>query len=246
MESVSVKADRLAQRAASILDSSVRIAYVRHLLQQMHVVEVADLITVTKANAETRSPLYSNLLLYLSLALAHESCEQLRHAVAALLESRDQNDLSKMLRQTPVEPDRESQRVPDFGTKRPLTLGERKALARRNDRATIVKALHDPSASVIRILLDNPALTESDVLRLCSRRPVAPEVLREVFRNWRWIVRYNVKMAIVLNPSTPVDISLQLVPHLKTQDRRRVIETPNLPKELYESCQRKPSRSVIH
>jgi len=246
MESVSVIADRIAQRAASILDSSVRIAYVRHLLQQMHVVEVADLITITKANAETRNRLYSNLLLYLSLALADESCEGLRNAVATLLESRDQHDLSKMLRQTPVEADRKNRRVPDFGTKRPLTLGERKALARRNNRETIVRALHDPSASVIRILLDNPALTESDVLRLCSRRPIVPGILREVFRNWRWIVRYGVKMAIVLNPNTPIDISLQLVPHLKTQDRRRVVETPNLPKELYEACQRSSSRSTMH
>lgn len=246
MESASVKADRLAQRAASILDSSVRIAYVRHMLHQMDVVEAADLITVTKAKAETRNPLYSNLLLYLSLALADESCEKLRHAIATLLESRDQHDLSKMLWQTPVITDRESLRVPDFGTKQPLTLGERKAFARRNDRETIVKALHDPSASVIRILLDNPALTESDVLRLCSRRPIAPAVLREVFRNWRWIVRYNVKIAIVLNPSTPIDISLQIVPHLKSQDRRRVVETPNLPKELYDSCQRKPSSTAIH
>ncbi|MBN1654815.1 MAG: hypothetical protein JXA30_13670 [Deltaproteobacteria bacterium] len=246
MVSVSVKADRLAQRAASIVDSSMRIAYIRHLLQRMDVVQVADLIIVTKANAEARNPTHSKLLLNLSLALADQSCEHLRQAVAALLESRDQHELARMLRRIPAVTDRENIRIPDFGLGRQVTLGERKALARRNNREIIARAIRDPSASVIRVLLENPALTESDVLKLCSQRPMAQEVLREVFHNWRWIVRYRVKMAIVLNPHTPLDIALQLIPHLKAQDKRRVVETPNLAKELYESCQRNPSNRGIH
>jgi hypothetical protein len=246
MSSASESADRLARRAAKIYDSSVRVAYIRHSLQQMDVVQVADLITVAKANAETRNFLYSKLLLYISLALADDSCDQLRHAVAMLLDSRDQHDLSKLLVQSSDETNQSSFAVPDFGLKRQITLGERKSLARRTKRDVIARAIHDPQPSVIRILLDNPALTESDVLRLCSKRPIFPDVLREVFRNWRWIVRYDVKMAIILNPDTPLDVSLQLVPHLKAQDLRRVITAPNLPKEIYEACQRSTPRGNVH
>jgi hypothetical protein len=245
MESDSIQANQLAERVATILDSNLRIAYIRHLLQQMDVVQLADLITIAKANAETRNPLHSNLLLYILLALSDESCEQLKHAVSTLLHSRDRQDLSKMLLQSSADTDRQSFRVPDFGLGRQVTLGERKAFARRSERQTIAQALRDPHASVIRILLDNPALTESDVVRLCARRPILPEIVREVFRSWRWIVRYDVKTAIILNPNTPLDISLQLVPQLKSQDLRRVITTPNLPQELYESCQRSLSRTPI-
>ncbi len=243
MESSSIKADQLAQRVATILDSSMRIAYVRHLLQRMDVVHVADLITTTKANAEKKNPLYSDLLLYIFLALSDGSCEQLKHAVAALLLSRDQQELSKMLLQSPDDIDRHGMRVPDFGLGRQVTLGERKAFARKSARETIARALRDPNVSVIRILLDNPALTELDVVRICARRLILPEILREVFRSWRWIVRNSVKMAIVFNPNTPLDVSLQLVPQLTSPDLRRVVAAPNLPQELYESCQRLLSRT---
>jgi hypothetical protein len=149
-----------------------------------------------------------------------------------------ERELSKLLAQTSVETEKSGFGVPDFGLKRQLALGERKSLARRTERDIIVRAIHDPQPSVIRILLGNPALTESDVLRLCSKRPIPPEVLREVFRSWRWIVRYDVKMAIILNPNTPLDVSLHLVPHLKAQDLRRVATSPDLPQDLYKACQR--------
>jgi hypothetical protein len=143
-----------------------------------------------------------------------------------------------MLVQSRVEIDRDSVRVPDFGVGPQVTLGERKSFARKRGRDIIARALADPNASVIRILLDNPALTESDVVRLCARRPMLPDIAREVFRNLRWIARYDVKMAIVLNPYSPVDISLQLVSQLKSQDLRRVVSTPNLPQALYQACHR--------
>ena len=66
----------------------------------------------------------------------------------------------------------DAQRIPDFGVGRPLTLGERKSLARRPDRDLIARVMRDPNPDVIRILLNNPGLTESDVVRVCARRPV--------------------------------------------------------------------------
>ena len=69
--------------------------------------------------------------------------------------------------------------IPDYGRGRPLTLGERKSLARRPDRAMLDRLLHDPHPDVIRRLLRNPRLTEDDVVRLAARRPGRPEVLVE-------------------------------------------------------------------
>lgn len=144
-----------------------------------------------------------------------------------------------MLDRQPEKIDPESLRIPDFGTGRLLTLGERKSLARKNDRKLISRILQDPDTSVIRILLNNPTVTESDVVRLCSRRPIAADVLREVFRNSRWIIRYRVKMAIALNPHTPIDLSLQIIPHLHSQDLRRIYRAHDLPKDLRQSCNRR-------
>ncbi len=73
------------------------------------------------------------------------------------------------------------------------------------------KLLHDQDPGVIRNLLSNPRVTETEVLKLSSRTPVSPRVLEEVARSPRWISRYRVKKALVLNPYTPLGISLPLL-----------------------------------
>ena len=117
-----------------------------------------------------------------------------------------------------------------------LSLGERKSLARRRDRDLIARVLLDPHPDVIRILMGNPTVTEADVVRLCARRPISSDVLREVFKSARWHMRYQVKVALALNPYTPLDVALQLLPHLTLQDQHRVRRSEDLPPALRRAC----------
>ena len=91
---------------------------------------------------------------------------------------------------------------------------------------------------MIGILLGNPSITEDDVVRLCARRPIAPEVLRTVFRSPRWIVRYQVLATIAMNPYAPSDVALPLALQLTAQDARRVAASPELAPELRRVCAR--------
>src|SRR5690606_31465859 len=105
-------------------------------------------------------------------------------------------------------------------------------------RDLIARVLRDPHPDVIRILLSNPTLTESQVVGLCARRPVEPEVLREVFRSTRWIVRYGVRRAIVMNPSSPLDVALQLSVHLNATDARKIAQMHELDPTVRDACRR--------
>lgn len=246
MPSAEEQTELLARRIQGIQDAQMRTAYLRHTLLSMRPHDVADVLSVARAYAEARQPRHAALLTCLSLALAHESCRALRYTVAAVLQARDEVSLARSLQQEGVLEDEDALRVPDFGMGRPVTLGERKSLARRHDRELIARVIRDPHPDVMRILLGNPRLTENDVLRLCARRPVASEVLREVFRSARWIVRYPIKLALVMNPYTPLDIGLQLLPLLHEQDRRRVVEAADLAPELHDACRQRPSRHPLH
>jgi hypothetical protein len=228
--------ERLARRITGIMDATVRTAYLRHTLLAMPPSDVADLLVVARAHAEARSPRHTTLLETLSLALAHESCSSLRQAISAVLKARDQPRLARSLCREPSAEDQDALRVPDFGMGRPVTLGERKSLARRHDREWIARVIRDPHPEVMRILLLNPRLTETDVVRLCARRPVASDVLREVFQCPRWIIRYPIKLTLVLNPYAPLDIALQLAPLLHEQDVKRVLDAADLPTELHAAC----------
>ena len=130
----------------------------------------------------------------------------------------------------------DNRRIPDFGRGRPLTLGERKSLARTHDRALIQRVVQDPHPDVVRILLDNPSLTEDDVIRICAARPNDPSVLHTVYRNRRWVVRYRPRNAIVRNPDTPLDIALLLSPLLRRPELREAATSSELAAPVRLSC----------
>ncbi len=99
----------------------------------------------------------------------------------------------------------------DWGTGRPLTLGERKTLARKTDRRVLERALRDPHPSVISEVLLNPKLTEVDVARVCADPKVKPRTIARILSSPRWAARVSVRTAIALNPASPECLVLCLV-----------------------------------
>jgi hypothetical protein len=115
---------------------------------------------------------------------------------------------------------------------RPLTLGERKSLARNGRRDLLMHLLRDPHPDVVRILLDNPKLTERDAVALAATRPAVPEALAAVADHRRWSARHMVRRALVLNPHTPVHVAMRLATTLGTADWREIAGDPHLAEPL--------------
>jgi hypothetical protein len=116
----------------------------------------------------------------------------------------------------------------DWGTGRPLTLGERKTLARKPDRRLLDRALRDAHPDVISEVLRNPRLTELDVARMCAGAHVRPEVLARVLATPKWAARVRVRRAIALNPATPPVLALALVAMLDRADLRELAENEKI------------------
>ena len=117
-------------------------------------------------------------------------------------------------------------------TDRPLTLGERKALARTHDREQILLMIRDPHPQVVAILLDNPHVTESDIVRMAAARPAVPESLAKIAAHTRWSVRHAVKRALVLNPSTPLAEAIRIATTLRADELEELAGDHALPNAL--------------
>jgi hypothetical protein len=113
-----------------------------------------------------------------------------------------------------------------------LTLGERKALALTHDREQLLLLLRDPHPAVVAILLDNPHLTEADIVRIAAARPAVPASLATVAAHPRWSVRHPVKRALVLNPSTPLADAIRIATTLRFQELRELAADPSVPEPL--------------
>ncbi|MCC6644194.1 MAG: hypothetical protein IT374_01310 [Polyangiaceae bacterium] len=216
----------LARTLRRVADRALRAGYVRGWLAERDVTAAAAALDELCLAAEAADPECGEALVAVVEALADprvaDDVTRLREEAAggALV------GLSRLLRRPPPLPSRalSPARPPDYGGSRPLTLGERKALARRPTRAHLEKLLLDPDPMVLEALLMNPRLTEDDVLTVAAKRPGAPALLAVIARSGRWSVRARVRMALALNPEVPPELGVPLVSLLSRQELRLVLE----------------------
>jgi hypothetical protein len=133
--------------------------------------------------------------------------------------------------------------VPDYGAGRELTVGERRSLARRPPRAQIERLLQDPHPLVVEQLLASPQMTEADVLRLASRRPPHRPGLRILSGSLRWLTRPRVRLALVLQPTCPVEVTVPLLHVCGRRELSSVVRDPALPPLLRSTARELLERS---
>jgi hypothetical protein len=206
------------QRACRALDGGLRVAYLRSELASRELDVVAAALDDVCLAAEQAEPEAREMLVAVVDLLAEKEEAGLAQRLREEATGRSLLALGRLLRRPVASPSRAppplssaEARVPDYGAGRTLTLGERRALARRPTRKAMEKLFADPHPMVIRTLLANPKVVEDDVVRLAARRPVDADVLAEVARSPKWAHRVKVRMAIVLNPDTPLELSIPML-----------------------------------
>lgn len=117
-------------------------------------------------------------------------------------------------------------------------LGVRRADARRAQGKELEKLLHDPDPDVIANLMHSPHITEAFVLKLCSKRPVPPEVLVVMTQQEKWFNRYCVKRALLLNPALPGEYAHNLMVYLSPKDLMEYSNEPTVRESLRVSASR--------
>lgn len=254
------RAEAIVRATRSIPEAELRVSYLRSVLSSADVVPLAQTLDVVCARAEQAEPAAREALVALVDALQDPALavlvQRLREEAAGV----PHLALERLVRHPVVPaaarrgaggrevPEPDEDRVPDYGRGRPLTLGERKSLARRPDRAMTERLLRDPHPDVIRQLLANPKVTEDDVLSLASRRPCRPDVLAQIARTPRWTHRPRIRIALILNPDTPLDVSAPLVGLLVRQELRLVATsttvTPVLRALCLEHLERRPPSPI--
>ena len=85
----------------------------------------------------------------------------------------------------------------------------------REDRFILIR---DGAKVVAAAVLESPKLTESEVEVFAALRNVHEIVLRTIAAKRKFMKRYGVVKALVNNPRTPVEISLNLLNHLMVND----------------------------
>lgn len=105
-----------------------------------------------------------------------------------------------------------------------IALGQKITLARRGPGRVAGALLAEGHPQVLPVALDNPYLTEAQVLKALAREKVPVPVVQALANHRKWSLTYNVRLAIVRNASTPISIVLGFLPHLTVSDLRVLAE----------------------
>jgi hypothetical protein len=131
-----------------------------------------------------------------------------------------------------------------------LPLGQKITLARRGPGHVAGALVAEGHPQILRVALDNPLLTEAHVLKTLAREKVPLAVVQSLCSHSKWSQMYNVRLALVRNPSAPLATILAFLPELTVSDLRELaspgIVPENLRKYLQAEVQRRMRASRNH
>jgi hypothetical protein len=124
------------------------------------------------------------------------------------------------------------------GRIRTLSVAERVKLALRGNKEARTLLARDSNSVVVRLLLENPRLTEDEVVAIANNRNADEELLRAIAMRREWTKNYQVRVGLVGNPKTPVPLALRFLALLDDRDVRRLAKSKSVPDAIVGGARR--------
>jgi hypothetical protein len=123
-----------------------------------------------------------------------------------------------------------------------LPVGQKLTLARRGTSRVAGALLAEGHAQAIKLALANPFLTESQILKVLAKPGVPERVAAAIAQHSKWSVQYNVRVALIRNPYTPVPMVLAILPNLTVRDLKDLVALQGISSHVRKYIQRELSR----
>ncbi len=105
----------------------------------------------------------------------------------------------------------------------------------REERSILIK---DPNKIVVDAVLSSPKLTESEVETYSSMRSLTEEILKRIASSREWVKNYKIVQNLVLNPKTPVAVSLGFMSRMQEKDVYNLSRNKNIPDVIRKAAAR--------
>jgi len=123
-----------------------------------------------------------------------------------------------------------------------VALGQKIALARQATARVLAALILEGNAQVVEPAVENPRLTEAQVLKLLTREKLPLAVVPALCRSRRWTSVPNVALALLRYSHTPPEAAVKLLPHVSTSDLRALAQSKTLSQTMRQHIQRENAR----
>ena len=110
-----------------------------------------------------------------------------------------------------------------------LSLAERLKFAMLGNATCRSLLISDGNKLIQMAVLKNPKLQKSEIDEFSKNRNLSGTVLRAISESKSWIKDYTIKLNLVTNPKTPLDIGLRWLRHLRKTDLKKVSLSREIP-----------------
>jgi hypothetical protein len=125
-----------------------------------------------------------------------------------------------------------------------LPLGQKITLARRGPARVAGALLAEGHAQVVPIVLDNPYMTEAQILRALAREKLPISVIPAIVQHRKWSITYTIRLALVRNHLSPLATILSYLPELTVSDLKELAAPGIVPENLRKYLQAEVQRRL--
>jgi phosphoribosyl-dephospho-CoA transferase len=118
-----------------------------------------------------------------------------------------------------------------------MSVSEKLDLARKASKEARSILIRDSNKLVQLAVVTSPKITESEILAIASNRQVNDDVLKEIAMNKEWLRNYQIRLALVNNPKTPLSIAMAQVTYLNRRDLSLLAKSKGVPRPLIIAAQ---------
>lgn len=187
---------------------------------------------------------------------AFESCRARRDVLLLMLHHFNtpddvRRDVSAFLGMPPPNPDvlnrereaettrpAEERALTLYQTLQRMKVGDRIQLAMRGGRDVRNLLIKDSNREVVKTVMANPKLTESEIELIAKNRNISEDVLRIIAKNREWVKSYAIILALVTNPKTPPGVSMNFISRINKGDLLRIEKNKNVPELVRAAAKR--------
>lgn len=119
-----------------------------------------------------------------------------------------------------------------------LPVPQKIELAQTGEREVRTVLITDSNAQVREAVLTSPRITAVEIVAFAKSPKLEGDLLRRIAANVQWLKNYQVRLALVNNPRTPLPIALKLVPTLLDADLKQLAKNAEASEELVVAAER--------
>ncbi|MFH1624537.1 MAG: hypothetical protein ABID54_05200 [Pseudomonadota bacterium] len=127
---------------------------------------------------------------------------------------------------------KEGRRLSLYQRVQAMSVPEKIQLALKGDAEARSLLIRDSNKMVATAVLMSPKISPAEVEKIADSTSLPDEILRLVARNREWMRKYQIKVKLVNNPKTPLDVSLKIIDNLREKELRLLSKNRNVPAGL--------------